>query len=207
MFEMLGYPLTERSGIPSALVAAAEKELGVRLPASLRDYYLVAGRERRFNRCLNRLLSPGEWSVDKRHLLFMEENQRLSWWGVSLRSPVSGDPPVYRGINDEPVLWCREHRKCSVFLAAMLHYHAVSGGFPFCGQGDAPEETDYRFEKNGWTWRGEANSLSAYGRQDEVVCLMPPGDMPFMQRWSVLAGAKSMAKLKALAEEIGVTLS
>ena len=179
----------------------------MRLPAATQDYYLVAGQERRFNGCHNRLLSPQEWSVDKQYLLFMEENQSVLWWGVSLRNRKSADPPVYQGMNDEPMTWCREHRKCSVFLTVMLHYHAVSGGFRFCPPPNAPEQSEYRFEKNGWTLRGEVNSLLAYSRQDQVVCLMPPGDLPFMQKWSVLVGAKSKANLKAVAEEIGVTFS
>ena len=80
-------------------------------------------------------------------------------------------------------------------------------GFGSAHGADAPEQTEYRFEKNGWILRGEVNSLLAYGRQDQVVCLMPPGDLPFMQKWSILAGAKSKASLKAVAEEIGVTFS
>ncbi|MGO9114246.1 MAG: hypothetical protein ACLP9L_33950 [Thermoguttaceae bacterium] len=53
------------------------------ISAALRDYYLVAGRERRFNCCLNRLLPPQEWLVDKHRLIFMEENQAVLSWGVN----------------------------------------------------------------------------------------------------------------------------
>jgi hypothetical protein len=205
IFHTFGYPLTERTALSSKVLRAPEKRLGVQIPAALRDYYLVAGRERRFNACHNRLLAPQKWNIDRQRLIFMEENQAVVWWGVSTRNPDSDDPPVSQGINDEPVTWFPEHRKCSVFLAVMLHYQAVSGGFRFCGCADAPEQSSYRFEENGWTYYGEVNSLKAYSRSHQVVCLMPPGNLPFMQKISVLAGAKTKANFQAIADDIGLT--
>jgi hypothetical protein len=206
IYQTFGYPLTERTALPSKVLTAAEKRLGLRIPAALRDYYLVAGRDRRFSACHNRLLPPAKWSVEKHRLIFMEENQCVVWWGVSTRNPSSDDPPVSQGINAEPITWHPEHRRCSVFLAVMLHYQAVSGGFRFCGGADAPDQSSYRFEENGWTHYGEVNSLLAYSRQNQVVCLMPPGDLPFMQKWSVLAGGKTKADLHAIEADLGLTV-
>jgi hypothetical protein len=193
VFEMLGYPLSERMATPPGEISSAEERLGARVPAALRDYYAVAGRERRFNHCLNRLLTPGQWSIDKQHLLFMEENQSVLWWGASVRNQNSQDPPISQGINDDPIEWHPLQCQCS-----------VSGGYDFYGSGDAPDETDYRFEAHGWTFHGEINSLTAYSRPNEVICLMPPDNLPFM-KWSVLGGAKTERGLKALSDEIGVS--
>ena len=205
LFETLGYPLSSRDGIPLKVITDAEKRLNVKVPAALRDYYLVVGRERRFNQCFNRLMSPAQWTTDKQRLLFLEENQTVLWWGVSLRNPKTDDPLISQGINDEPIAWFPEHRKFSVFLSVMLHYHAVNGGFRFSEAADAPETSGYRFEKQGWTFHGEVNSLKAYSRANQVVCLMPPGDLPFMTKWTVLAGAKTKGQLDAIADEIGLT--
>jgi hypothetical protein len=206
IYRTFGYPLTERTALAAEVLAAASQRLGVQVPAALRDYYLVAGRERRFSANLHRVLPPSEWALDKQRLIFMEENQAALWWGVSTRNPDSDDPPVSQGVNDEPITWAPEHRRCSVFLAVMLHYNAVSGGFRYCGSADAPEQSDYRFEDHGWTAYGEVNSLLAYSRPNQVVCLMPPGDLPFQQRWSVLAGGKTRSDLRAIAEELGVAV-
>ena len=84
----------------------------------------------------------------------------------------------------------------------MLHYHAVMGGCRFRGQADAPEETDYRFENHGWSCHGTVNSMTVYSRQDQVVCLQPPGI--FENRWQILAGAKTKKRLQAIVDEIGV---
>jgi hypothetical protein len=166
----------------------------------------VAGRERRFNTCHNRLLPPSEWTIDKKRLIFMEENQSVFWWGVSIRNPDSDDPPVSQGINEDPITWHPEHRKCSVFLAVMLHYQAVSGGLRYCGSGDAPEQSSYRFEEQGWTYYGEVNSLLAYSRPNQVVCLVPPHDLPFMRNWSVLAGGKTKRDLRTISAELGISV-
>jgi hypothetical protein len=206
MYHTFGHPLTERTALSSKVLAAAAKRLNVQIPAALRDYYLLAGRERRFSACHNRLLPPQDWMLDKQRLIFMEENQSVFWWGVSTRNPDADDPPVSQGINDEPIVWYSQHRKCSVFLAVMLHYQAVSDGFRFCGRADAPDQSSYRFEEHGWTYYGEVNSLEAYSRPNQVVCLMPPGDLPFMQKWSVLAGGKTKGDLRAIAADLGVAI-
>jgi hypothetical protein len=209
IYRTFGYPLTERTAMSAKTLAAAEKRLDVQIPASLRDYYLVSGRERRFSVCHNRLLAPQEWILDRQRLVFMEENQCVVFWGVSTRSTRSADPddpPVSQGVNDEPITWHPEHRKCSVFLAVMLHYQAVSGGFPSCGMGSAPDDVSRRL-RNGWSYCGEVNRMKAYSRSNQVVCLMPGGGVPFTPAMGVLAGGKTRGDLQAIANDLGVTLA
>ena len=138
----------------------------------------------------------------------MEENQAVSLWGVSTRNSEADDPPVSQGFNDDAIAWQLEHRRCSIFMAVMLHYQAVCGGFPFCATGDAPDKSDYRFEKHGWTHYGEVNSLMAYSRQNQVVCLAP-FSLPFMDKvtFTVSIGAQSKGNLQAIAKELGVTIN
>jgi hypothetical protein len=210
IYKTFGYPLSDRTSLSASVLIAAEKGLGVQVPTALWDYYLVAGRERRFNTCQNRLLSPSDWAVDGHRLIFMEENQNVVCWGVSIRNPAADDPPVAQGCDDdESMRWRAEHRKCSVWLAVMLHFQAVSGGFRFCGWGSAPEQSNYRFERSGWTYHGEVNSLKAYSRPNQVVCLVPPPpvEIPFMRGWSIHAGGKTNSDLQAIEAELGVPLT
>jgi hypothetical protein len=203
IYDTFGYPLGECMGMSSTVLDAAQKHLGVHIPPALRDYYLVAGRERRFNTCHNRLL-PAKWSIDKQRLIFMEENQAVVWWGVSTRNRESDDPPVSQGVNDEPISWFPEHRRCSEFLALMLHYQAVNGGFRFCRTASPGDGTVQRLQ-NGWTYYGEVNRLKAYSRSNQAVCLMPLGDA-FMNAISVLPGAKTKNDLQAIGDDLQVTI-
>ena len=91
-----------------------------------------------------------------------------------------------------------------MFLARMLHYQAVNGGFRFCGTAAAPDKLRYQFEANGWTDYGVVNSLRALSRPNQVVCLMPPGDLPWMQKWSILAGGKTKRDLQTIAADLAV---
>lgn len=82
LYATFGYPLTHRHGLSSDALTAVGRRLAVRIPAALRDYCLIAGRERRFNTSHNRILPPREWKIDKRRLLFMDET-RWSFDGAS----------------------------------------------------------------------------------------------------------------------------
>ena len=53
-FATLGYNLKPRDGCAKSRIDAAAKRLGIRVPEALRDYYLIAGCERRFNGIYNR---------------------------------------------------------------------------------------------------------------------------------------------------------
>lgn len=203
IFRRFGCPLTERVAVAERAIAAAEKRLGVAVPAALRGYYLVAGREQRFNTSFQRMLPVSEWSVDDGRLIFMEENQAVVFWGVDVRSRRSADPPVFQGVNDEPIAWYPESPRCSEFLSVILQLQAVSGGMPHCATAPAPTKSSYRFEREGWIYYGEVNSLKAYGRPNQVVCLMPPG-FPYDDVWAVLVGAKTKRELHAIGAELGV---
>src|SRR5262249_26178212 len=81
-YESLGHPLTHREGRSQTRIRAVERRLGVHLPKALRDYYLVAGTERRFNQIFNHLYAPEEWFIDGEKLVFMEENQAVVLWAT-----------------------------------------------------------------------------------------------------------------------------
>lgn len=204
IFTTLGHPLTNATGIPSEELSRHAKRLGVRIPRSLRDYYAVAGREKLFNRCHNRLLAPKNCSIDKRNLIFMEENQAVVLWSVSTRSSVANDPAVFQAVNDEPITWVREHKKCSVFLGVMLHYQAVSGGFRYVGSAPSPDNLHEKL-KVGWTFIGEVNQLWAFSRRNQVVCVMF-SDLPFQPAMMIRAGGKTKADLHAIEDFLSVSL-
>jgi hypothetical protein len=207
LFQTFGYPLSDRTALSSEVLAEAEARLGVRVPAALRDYYFVAGCERRFNLCCHRLLPPSEWAIDKQRLVFMEENQSVCYWGVSIRNSDSDDPPVSEGVADETTTWHPAHRKCSVFLAAMLHHQAVSGGLPhcFCDSIDISDISKIKFNKDEWRCYGELKGENLFSRPNQVFCFSQV-DLPFRQGWMISAGGKTKRDLKAIGAELGVSV-
>ena len=173
VLELLVCPLTAADGESEASILKAEVRLGVRLPAVLREYYLLAGRLDRFNRAHNRLLRPEEWTVDVGKLVFLEENQCVVFWGVeAVTSPID-DPSVYHGqkVRGRPTDWYLEHESCSEFLLVMLHLQAVWGGYEFLGGTEVASEALEKF-LSGWTPVGSVNEMLAFNRIGKVACVI-----------------------------------
>jgi hypothetical protein len=206
LFETFGYPLTDGMRVAAKTLVTTEKRLGVKIPNALREYYLVAGRERRFNTCHNRLLPPERLFIDHKKLVFMEENQTVVWWGVSMRNLNSLDSSVFQGVNEDPIAWYLEHKKCSTFLKVMLHYQAVSGGFPFIGSASSPDNVHEMLKRDSWTYVGELNQLWAFNRQNQVVCVTPGSGLPFEPAMILLAAGKSKKDWLSIEESLSVAL-
>ncbi|GGV68392.1 hypothetical protein GCM10010277_77640 [Streptomyces longisporoflavus] len=90
-------PLESADGWSGADLAAAEKRLGLRLPAALREAYLLFGRRRDLTSNYDVLLGPAELYVDdaREALVFRHENQGAASWGILLDGLQDDDPAVF----------------------------------------------------------------------------------------------------------------
>ena len=134
IFASAGVRLSDEHRSSSAEIDEAEKRLDLFVPQSLRDFYLVAGRETRINQFYNRLIPPDKWTVDASRLVFLEENQSIVYWGVPVKHSLEVDAPVFQGVNRGPegIVWHEEHDHCSEFLKVMAVWHATYGGAAAC---------------------------------------------------------------------------
>ena len=129
-FATVGILLGSQDGCPSADVDNAERRLGIKLPVSLKAYYLLSGREKRLNQFHNRLLPPAMMFADSDYVVFMEENQRVVFWGTLGTREAKDDGPVFQGVNvrDKAIDRHPEHESCFTFLNVMAIWHASFGG-------------------------------------------------------------------------------
>ncbi len=204
VFARLGCRLTARDAIPAAKIASAEKKLGVRLPAALRNYYLVAGRERLLNQIFNRLWTPGEWELHRGKLIFMEENQGAVVWGVTATSATKDDPAVFQSavVDGEPDKWYQEQRQCSIFLSVMLHWQAAFGGGMPCRASAPPSAAVDDSLKRKWQFAGENNKMRAFSRDGQAVCMLPWRDFGKEPGLRIFAGASTKDGLDAIARDL-----
>lgn len=207
LFAWLGYPLSKRDGLLDAEIEKAEVRLGIKLPASLRDYYLVAGREKIFNHVFNRLSAPNEWEIHARKLIFMKENQTVVVWGVPVSNTRTADPLVFQCplVSGELGKWYSERIHCSGFLQFMIHLQAAyGGGMPFTASARAPSDLSPKLKRT-WRFGGEVNGMRAYSREHQAICVTKWQDFGERRKtWRVFAGARSMADLTALGRTLGV---
>jgi hypothetical protein len=199
-FETLGRRLKTEDVVPEAEILAAERRLGLRIPKALADFYRSAGMADDYNSIFDRLLPPGELSVESGKLLFMEENQAVVLWGTDAGAEPTDDPPAYQATNAEPLVWENVNDRCSVFLLVMLHWAgAFAGAMPNAStaavDGNLLEELDRH-----WPFVGEVDGLRAYSRAGKAVCFLRWED-----EWRIFAGATSEEGMNAIAADLGVT--
>ena len=87
-------PLHPGDGYDSTVLDAAEYRLGLRLPAALREAYMLLGRRDDLCRNQDRLLQPDELHVYDGALVYHAENQGVAHWGILLDDIVTEDPPA-----------------------------------------------------------------------------------------------------------------
>jgi hypothetical protein len=92
------------------------------LPEALRDFYAVVGRFEPVLSPHNRLYPPGRLARMDGKLVLCEENQVVVFWGYDEDQGWRTDPPVYQGVNNEPVEWYVEAERVSYFLAGMIYW-------------------------------------------------------------------------------------
>ncbi|MEV5600695.1 SMI1/KNR4 family protein [Streptomyces sp. NPDC052299] len=92
-----GEALRNGDGWTEADLAAAEERLGVRLPAALREAYLLFGRRRDLTSNHDELLGPADLYVDDagEALVFRHENQGAASWGLLIEELREDDPAVF----------------------------------------------------------------------------------------------------------------
>lgn len=93
-------PLRERDGWDEETLRAAERRLGVRLPAAMSEAYGLFGRRGDLTSLQDELLPPGRLAVDGEVLVFRRENQGCTRWGVRLAALDRPDPPVVFRLDD-----------------------------------------------------------------------------------------------------------
>jgi len=208
LFGRLGFPLSKRDGMSADRLTKTENRLGIHLPAALRDYYLVAGKEKVLNHSFNRLCSASAWEVHSGKLIFFEENQTVVVWGIPVTKQAVQDPVVFQCplVSGELDKWYSEQTRCSDFLKFMIHLQAAyGGGMPFTAS--APAANDYSAKLGStWAFGGEVNGMRAYSRQHGVLCITQWQDFGTGKKtWRVFGGAKTKDELTAVAKELGIT--
>lgn len=123
--ESLFYPLTSEDGTPEEEIIKAESRLGFRLPQTLREFYLLAGRREDISQRFDHLSNPEELSVQADALVFYAENQGVVLWGIHVNEIEKNNPPVVVAVYDDVLEWGPDSEQLSDFLLWMLYRQAI----------------------------------------------------------------------------------
>lgn len=105
-------PLTAKDGYSDSEIEAASRKLGIRFPATLRNFYRHFGR-RFVKNCQDNLVELTDLSIREDKLVIYSENQGVCWWTIRCADLASDDPPVFYERDDECV---QENPELSEFL-------------------------------------------------------------------------------------------
>lgn len=78
----------------------------------------------------NRLLGPDRLEAEGGVVVFAEENQNVSYWGVAVADLAAAVTPVLRSENVAPVTWQREFDSLDAFLSVFCLWQALNGAWP-----------------------------------------------------------------------------
>lgn len=204
-FATVGVRLGRNDACSAADINKAERRLGIMLPESLKEFYRIAGREKRVNQCHNRLLSLEELWIDSERVVFMEENQSVVFWGIPAVREAKPDAALFQGVNchDKGIEWYSETDSCSTFLNVMVVWHAsFGGGAAHSAVGYVDENATRATLDQQWTLIGEVNAMRAYRQAGRAVCFLKWED--FLQKhrnlptWRVFVAAASAEELEWL---------
>lgn len=92
-------PLEPGDGNDSAELDAAELRLGLKLPAALREAYLLLGRRDDLLRNQDRLQTPDKLYIREGALIYHTENQGVAEWGILLADLSAEDPPTFHRLD------------------------------------------------------------------------------------------------------------
>jgi hypothetical protein len=201
VFETLGRRLNPEDGVPDEELIAAERRLRIRIPRALADFYRSAGRADDSTSVFNRLVPPGELTMESGKLVFLVENQAVVLWGTDAGAEPNDDTPSYQATNGEPLVWEGVNERCSVFLLVMLHWEAAfAGAMPNAGTAVVDGDLVEFLDRN-WSFVGEVNGLRAYNQPGSAICFLRWEQ----DEWRIFAGSTSEAGMSAVASGLGVT--
>ena len=119
----LGRAWTEADGLAEKEIKKAEGRLGVKLPSSLRDFYLTVADLCSIH---NVIFSPKDLDFEDGYLLFMDENQSVVTWGIKKKDLGKADSEAWQHNNSSEV-WYPEKKTVLGLLISMFDWYKELG--------------------------------------------------------------------------------
>jgi hypothetical protein len=171
-------PWQDGDGYEETVLAAAEAQCGVRVPATLRSFYETWGRRCDLTQMNEYLLAPEKWVVHAGALIFCVENESCAYWALPLEALGEVNPPVVvaaagpemsvREVSAE-LVWRTSHRRVSAFLDDLTYLHAFSGGALHGAQSERAQPLSQQSEWLEQNWRQAAVTPHFHMRYPEAT--------------------------------------
>ena len=95
----LGREWKAADGLFGKVVEKAEARLGIKLPSSLKCFYLTVGAVPELCSTHNIIFGPDDLDFEDGYLIFMDENQSVVSWGIKKGDLMKADPVIWQRNN------------------------------------------------------------------------------------------------------------
>ena len=113
-------------GLSEKVVEKAEARLGMKLPSSLKCFYLAVGAVPELCSIHNVIFAPNDLDIEEGYLIFMDENQSVVSWGIKKGDLRKADPIIWQRNNTSDE-WYTEEKSLAGLLASMFDWYQSLG--------------------------------------------------------------------------------
>lgn len=162
------FPWTKKqhSGVTEDKIRECEQKLGHQLPEALRKLYLVAGLDPTLMSSFNRFAPIDELVIRDQKIIFVEENQGSSWWGVEIEAH---NPKVFKqnGVGGN---WIKEKEPTlEQFLGMLIYTQCIQAGYKYCGITGLSGGSLYNILESEWEKVVDYNGLHVYWQTGALI--------------------------------------
>ena len=124
--KLLGRPLTKKDGMSFSKIKTIENSLGLKLPTTLKDFYLLVGNMDAFMNSFEHFVEP---YIYGEMLIFTVENQAVCYWGINIRDTENDMVFQCTDIECDNPEWYSEDVSLADFLVISMYYQCAQGGY------------------------------------------------------------------------------
>jgi|GEM_PF-2287239 len=199
MFDYVGRLLRAKHGMKRGDIRNHEERLGIKAPEALIAYYRVAGNETEFNYCLDELVKPESWYINKNHLVFYEAHQAVVIYGIRCDELDRPDPQVHIRTMPGDSEWELISPSVSNFFHIMTYWQGVFAGALENIRWAKVESSLKKTLDRDWECLGELNEMWCYRRDGCVVCILK-----WEESWHIYAGGRTPEDENKIAKDLNV---
>lgn len=148
----------------------AEKRLGIKLPQTLKEFYLAAGNLPQITSSFEYFDKLSELSIEDNRLLFLTENQGTCRWAIDLDTN-----KIWMRTRE----WQEDDTDIDTFIRAIMYYNCAEAGYPYgaCLEPHLFPELKQTLDK-GWEEVSNYDGLYIYALKDNLIWFFGKDGMP-----------------------------
>ena len=135
--KLLARSITVDDGIDLSAIESVERELNIKIPAALLEYYKAIGKISEIDDGHNHFIAPRRDNSNENVFVFLEENQGVCYWGFDINSTDKDNPEVLTKLSNDESEWTWTNLRLHDFIIENIYLQLAWGGFEYSSRLDS----------------------------------------------------------------------